>query len=329
MPLWGSLFGAKSRVLHYAYRALGLDITASFPCPGFAPAVGPATGRHVTLGLGEVPLRLDDPVCRRPLLQIDAAGTALHQVPGIARYLIQDRSRVTIALEPGAGLDRALGFVKDTPFALLCHQWGLVPLKGACVAFEGRMLLIAGGAGTGKTTLALALAAHGFVPMSDHLCALEIAPGGVPVIWPAFPEMKTWRDSLEALSHPLPGEPGPGGRYTLRLDPGAEPARWPVLAVVRIQAARGGIAARVERRRGASAFEAVMNMQSLADATRGLTPGNAPAQAIARLATGTPVFEAWYPNGLHRVRDLPGWLIEGMGLPLHRLATARNIPACA
>lgn len=316
--------------MNFVYRALGLEITAPFPCPGLAPAVGPATGRGITLALGAVPARLDDPVRARPLLQIDAAGTALHAVPGVARYLIEARSHVTIACEPGVTLDRAFTFLKGTPLALLCYQWGLLPLNAVCVALEGRALVLAAGPGCGKTTLALALAAHGAALMSDSLIALDAQADTSPLIWPAFPEARAWRDSFEALGRPVPGEPGPGGRYTLPAATWFEPAPRPVLAIVVLHPARGGIAARVIRRHGALAFEAVMNLQSLADATRGLAlGGHHPAQAIARLAQTAPVFEAWYPCELGQAAVVPAWLFAAMGLPLPPLADSGSVAACA
>jgi hypothetical protein len=314
--------------LSFRYRAMGLDIVAPFACPGFWPVAGATSGRAVTLELGPVPTSLEDLVRDRPLLQIAADGTALHHVPGVARYLVQRRARVTIALEPGAPLDRALDFLGGTAMALLCQQWGLAPLDAACVARDGRALLLGAGAGCGKSTLTLALAGHGFTLMSDGLCALETKSGAAPVIWPAFPRVKAWRDSLEALRRPLPGEPGPGGRYTLAAGTWFEPEPRPVMAVVAFHQAKGGTTERVARRRGAAAFEVVMNMRSLADAMRGLARESDPVHAIACLASLAPVHEAWVPHGLDRLAALPGWLLDRLALP-DPAATPGSVAACA
>ena len=302
--------------MKFRYRALGLDIVAPFALPGFWRAERATTGREIEIDLGPVPSRLEDPVCDRPLLRIDAAGAALFCVPGVARYFLRDRSRVTIELAPGAALDRALDFLKGTPLALICRQWGLAPLHGVCLTHEGGVLVIAGGPGCGKTTLALALAARGFRLMSDGLCALDGEGDGAPAIWPAFPEVKAWPDSLEALNIARPGEPNPGGRYTLSAESWFEPEARPVVAIVSLRFARGGVAERVTRRRGGGAFETLMNLQSLADAGRGLSPGAEPMRAIGRLAARAAVHEAWYPRGLEHLADLPDWLFARIDLAL-------------
>jgi hypothetical protein len=311
----------------FRYRALGLDILSPFACPGFWPVQGAGAGREVTLELGPVPPGLSDPIHDRPLLQIDAAGAALYRVPGVARYHLRERAHVRIALEPGASLERALEFVKSAPLALLCHQWGLAPLEAACLERSGRALLLGSLPGAGKSTLALALADHGFRLMSDGLCALEARPGETPLVWPAFPQVKAWPDSLAALDIAAPGEAGPGGRHTLAADAWFEPSPRPPMAVVTLRSARGGVTERVARKRGAAAFETVMNLLSLSDAMRGLGPGD-PARAIANLAAAAPVFEARYPRGFERLADLPGWLLERLALA-DALPTAAREPAGA
>lgn len=300
--------------MNHRYCALGLDIVASFALPGLWRVNGAATGREIEIDLGAVPLRLHDPVCDRPLLQIDASGAALFRVPGIARYYLRDRRRITIELAAGAAFDRALEFLKGTPLALLCHQWGLTPFDAVSVTHDEGALLLAGGPGRGKSTLALALAARSSRLMSDGLCALEVLDSAAPVIWPAFPEVKAWRDSLEALNIAVPGEPNAGGRYKLPAESWFEPEPRPVAAVISLQPARGGVAERVTRRRGALAFETLMNLQNLPDAGRGLSPGAKPIEAIGRLAAQAAVHEVWYPQGLDRLDALPDWLLARLDL---------------
>ena len=302
--------------MNFRYRALGLDIVAPFALPGFWRSDRATTGREIEIELGPVPPRLEEPVCDRPLLQIDATGAVLFRVPGVARYLLSERRRVTLELAPGAALDRALDFLKGAPLALLCHQWGLVPLEAAGLASNEGALLLGAGPGCGKSTLTLALAARGFRLMSDGLCALEAKGDCEPVIWPGFAQVKLWPDSLEALNIARPGEPNPGGRYMLSAESWFEPEARPVAAIVSLRFARGGVAERVTRRRGGGAFETLMNLQSLSDAGRGLSPGANPMQAIGRLAARAAVHEAWYPRGLEHLADLPDWLFARIDLAL-------------
>jgi hypothetical protein len=84
------------------------------------------------------------------------------------------------------------------------------------------------------------------------------------------------------------------------------------MAIVALWPARGGVAERIARRRGARAFETVMNLRALADAMRGLPDEAATMGTIARLASLAPVHEAWYPSGFDRLDALPDWLLAGL-----------------
>ncbi len=299
--------------MSFRYRALGLDLTADFPCPGLWPAETATTGRAVRLALGAVPEALADPLCDRPLLQVGRDGRALHHVPGVARYLIDDRHAVTIDLAPDATPERALDFLRGTPLALLCHRWGLVPFEAVAVAIDGRAVLLGGGPGCGKSTLALALRRHGGRLLADGLCALDARDPAAPVIWPAFPQMRLWPDSLAALDVPEPQGPRtPGGRANLACEDWFDPEPRPVGALALLQTTRGGLATEATRRRGLGAFTAVMNLRALADVARQVFDDQARLDLMARLASRLAVIEFWTPPEVSQAAEAPPRLLEAL-----------------
>ncbi|WP_426186765.1 hypothetical protein [Rhizorhabdus sp. FW153] len=211
----------------YIYSALGQSFHSPFECPFFGISRPHASGHSIFLDTGNVPDVLENPVLSRPLLQIDGLGSLLFRVPGVASYLLTDRNSITISTKDDTFLPRALDFLRGTPAARICLQQGFTPLSAICLAYHRRSFLLWSPPGTGKTSLAMALVQRGFSWMADGLCALDMRAGH-PVIWPGFPVLKLWPDSLHALAiAPPPEGPGPGGLFLISADPWYEAGPQP------------------------------------------------------------------------------------------------------
>lgn len=185
-------------------KLCGWRVASDLPLPELLPWRGDdAVPAGLTIRLGEVPERLDEPRHHGPLLQIGRDGSCRYAIAGVAAYLVDAAgSCVTIAplAEPDAPDIRL--FLLGTVLGLLCYKRGLLPLHAACVEIDGRVVAVAGPSGVGKSTLAAAL---GTRLLSDDVTAIEVAPpsGGGPRVWPSFPRQKLWRDTLEALVLPI------------------------------------------------------------------------------------------------------------------------------
>ena len=299
--------------MSFRYRALGLDITSSFPCSGFRPSQTATTGRDITVELGAVPESLDDLIYDRPLTQIRRDGVCLHRVPGIARYLIRERGMVMIEILPGATLERAITFLRGTPMALLCHQWGLVPLKAATVSIDGRAVLLSGSAACGKSTLALALALRGHDMLSDDICAFDATDPARPVVWPSFPEVRLWPDSLEALAPTLPASPpGPGGCQTVNANGWFQSLPVAPGAILVLDSTRGGLAPQCRRLSGLKAFQATMNAVLIPDIVRLSFHDQIRMAPAARLASLSAVLIFRHPAGLEHVASQADRVLEAV-----------------
>ena len=290
--------------VHYRYRALGLTLMAEFPCPGFWPASPDDASRAVAITFGPVPEALDHPLIRRPLTEIGSGNRCLHRVPGIARYLVDGHSRIVIDPHPETALERILTFLRGTPLAFACHLWNLIPLNTACVAVDGRAVLLGSGPAYGKSTMTAALAQRGHTLMADAMCALDTTDPAAPLIWPSFPDVSLWPDSLAALDMEPPptAAPGPGGRFRIDATPWFDPAPKPpsVLAVIRkaLGATPSWSASSLGR---LQRFETVANLVCLIDIARTL-PGNpSRLDAIARLSSLLTMAEFRFPPNLDHV----------------------------
>jgi hypothetical protein len=82
--------------------------------------------------------------------------------------------------------------------AALLQQRGFLVLHASAVAINGGAIAILGASGWGKSTLAAFLHASGCPLIVDDIVAIRFAEG-VPQVYPGFPQMKLWPDSLESI----------------------------------------------------------------------------------------------------------------------------------
>ncbi|RMH05292.1 MAG: hypothetical protein D6704_09845 [Nitrospirae bacterium] len=80
----------------------------------------------------------------------------------------------------------------------ILHQKGFLVLHGSVVAINQKAVVFLGESQQGKSTLAAFLHQRGHWLMADDLAAMrtELAP---PLVYPGFPEMRLWPDTLKSL----------------------------------------------------------------------------------------------------------------------------------
>ena len=124
---------------------------------------------------------------------------------GLARYRIDFGSR-RITPQPLAGCEQSslvhLLLDQVLPRAV-CHRGRMVMHASAVRMKDGRIVAFSGPSGRGKSTLALALSQAGHEVITDDCLLLEDTGGQVRAI-PAYPSMRLWPDSLEALAGQKP-----------------------------------------------------------------------------------------------------------------------------
>lgn len=181
------------------YKLCGWRLRSELPLPELLPwANGDANPPDILLRQGELPEDLPSPVNPGRAVMVGRDGTVLLSIPGLVRILVQDGRQITVqrlnAEDEGWRL-----FLLGSAFAFLCHQRGVYPLHAASLTVAGRTLALIGGTGAGKSTLALALLRRGHRLLSDDVSVLRMAQdGGPPLLMPAYPRLKLWRDSLMA-----------------------------------------------------------------------------------------------------------------------------------
>jgi HPr Serine kinase C-terminal domain len=202
----------------YSYRIAGLAVTSEIELPGAVPA--PAAGAAaIAVRAAPVPAALDDASGRGATWQI-AGKRFLFQVPGVARFLLSGGREIVFEPAPGIDGTEVAIFLIGTVFGILLHQRGEIVLHASAVRVAGKAVLFCGASGTGKSTLAAALAQRGFPLMADDLCAISLRDG-VPMVQPDGRHLKLWAQAIDKLD--LAGRRGAPVRKKLEkffVDPG-------------------------------------------------------------------------------------------------------------
>ncbi len=215
----------------------GIALHELLPWPGTE-----AAPEDIAIEEGPVPDRIDTGALPPSWLQVGEDGAVLLQIPDLVRIHVQGGKNIRVQrLRPDDAGWRL--FLLGSALTYLCLQRGLFPLHAACLRVGARTLAVAGHSGAGKSTLAATLLRRGHGLLGDDLTVLDAEGGGGRIeVLPAFPRLKLWRESMDALQ--IPGEGAPRVRegmdkYDVCSLAGFDPAPVPLDAVLVLREGSG------------------------------------------------------------------------------------------
>ena len=132
------------------------------------------SGADVTIRRGGVPAALPDPEAGGVVWQHAGRRTLLRPPCGV-RFLVEDGRAVRYETERGAEESDVRAFLLGSVWAVLGWQRGLLPLHASSVARGPDLHAFSGGPGAGKSSLAAALARHGYPLFADDVLLLDPA----------------------------------------------------------------------------------------------------------------------------------------------------------
>jgi hypothetical protein len=118
--------------------------------------------------------------------------------PDIARFLAIDGQQL-IYQRYTTDDDVFRLFVLSEALGLLLFQRGVFLLHGSAVKIGHKAIVFLGQPGAGKSTTAAAFAKAGFTILSDDMTAIAFDSEQKAVVWPGFPEIKIWQNTVQHL----------------------------------------------------------------------------------------------------------------------------------
>ena len=180
----------------YYYQAFGLVLKSEIVLSELLSTTPKEA--DIEIVWGNVPQKLENPGARGVVFEGNESQF-LFRVKDIAAYLVEDGSRITVErferddeeLLKAYLLGAVLGSVLCQRGYFLLHASVMDTEKGA-VAFCGR-------SGAGKSTLAALFERKGYRLLGDDICAIRYDEENKLLVYPAYPQMKLWYDTLRKL----------------------------------------------------------------------------------------------------------------------------------
>jgi hypothetical protein len=192
LPAGPLSFGTKRM---FCYFACGLRIHSAFSFPELIEVEGP---HDAIIRIGEVHHPLN------PTTDADGCFLASPEEvgffwPDVGALLI--RNGTEIVFDPASGVEQTVVrlYILGRALSLLLQQRGLLVLHASSIAFDGGAVAFLGAKGWGKSTTAAALHASGYNVVSDDLLALQLDDGMIPMVYPAFPQLKLWPEAATSV----------------------------------------------------------------------------------------------------------------------------------
>jgi len=215
------------------YRYAGLTITSAVPLGLLAPTTldAPEILQLDAADRDERPPAHWHDADHVPLAEREAGQSELRRIDGA--YLLQYAGCFDLEYWPGRSLGRVYRdpVIDDVSFEHVLLDQALPRILGyaghlmvhaSAVEREGRAVCFIAASGAGKSTLAARLVADGWKVLSDDVVRL-VVEGDVVQVHPAYPSLRLWPDSHDALGEIRVIEDAPMALDSLkrvyRLDP--------------------------------------------------------------------------------------------------------------
>ncbi|WP_091167133.1 aldolase [Paenibacillus sp. 1_12] len=184
---------------HVMYKAFGLTVLSEIVLPELPQQQG-ALGDSADILIEKADVsKLWREVSSPHSKYVVTENLVMLDVPDIAIFSIQDGNKITVS--PGRGYDEEISrlYILGTCMGALLMQRRIFPLHGSAVAIDGKAYIIIGDSGAGKSTLATTFLNQGYQLLSDDVIAISFSQNLTPLVTPAYPQQKLWKESLVEL----------------------------------------------------------------------------------------------------------------------------------
>lgn len=281
---------ADSRVVTaaYDYVLCGWPIRSVFPLPSLVSRVD-GLAPCVDILCGSVTEPQEEALVRTVAVAI-YADRALVVIPRLGRFLVESGARITVEPAPGARTDDLHVFLCSICLGLLAQQRGLEAFRGSAVAIDAGVIAFLGQPGTGRSSIAAAIALRGYSVVADDVVVIQ--PERL-IALPVGSGVALWKDAAHALGidvNDLPPVRRGMQKYLARLGGSCGSSPLPLSAVVLCTDHQQRVTPTLTRVEPREAFAAIQATLYPPEITGPVELARRRLEAVARVAHRTPVY---------------------------------------
>jgi hypothetical protein len=167
------------------YKIFGMIVESEIPCVELEPSTGEP---EVFIRIGKIPAGFQNTGSIRDQFFLP--------VKDVADFLITGGREIIIEPHQDVHEEVIRTYLLGSAFGALIHQRGLLPLHGSAITKGDFAIMISGGSGTGKSTLANAFINKDYLMLTDDVCVITL-DHNLPFVHPGYPQMKLWKNTTD------------------------------------------------------------------------------------------------------------------------------------
>jgi hypothetical protein len=183
------------------YTAFGLNITSAIPFPELLE--GSFNNPDVTIITGKVPQQLQGEVSQSNEASAANHDEFLWDIPDVCKYYASNGKNIII--EPYDGIDnRSVRlYLLATVMASILYQRNTITLHASAININGKLTLITGDSGAGKSTALAGLVKKKYRIFSDDIIVIKEDKDKRINALASYPMIKLWDDAIVKLQDEL------------------------------------------------------------------------------------------------------------------------------
>lgn len=181
----------------YYYKAFGLHIESEMDFPQLY-AAEPNDAIDIAIVFGKI----DAPNPENWIERV-AENKVLINIPGVVRCAVENGHSISFEPAENVPLQNVRVYLQAIVMVVLLYQKAITPFHACGIVHDNKAYIFAGDSGIGKSTLAGAFFKRGFRIICDDLCIVRKNAENICCVYPGYPFIKLWQESLTKLAIPF------------------------------------------------------------------------------------------------------------------------------
>ncbi len=197
----------------FQYKAYSLNINSEIEFPEFMPSEKQEF--DVEIVLGKTP---DQLVGENVVTKVRYQATkneVLYLLKGAGKIYISKGTSIIVEPIENPDWEHLKNHVRSRAIAAILHQRKWAILHGSAIYKNGKAIIFIGRSGAGKSTFLGAFIKKGYDFISDDLCLIKKTKEGQILLFPAYPQVRLWENSIQLIETNEHLEKGPAVRSEL------------------------------------------------------------------------------------------------------------------